>query len=57
MKPQVILERLKVKNYITRVDQKFPGKSTASIQMLQVIKACTPDINALASRFIMDLCI
>ena len=41
----------KVKNYVGEVDQKFPGKSTASIRMLQVIKACKSDINALAARF------
>lgn len=41
----------KVKNYIARVDKKFPGKSTASIRMLQVIKASASDINALAERF------
>jgi len=41
----------KVKNYIAGIDQRFPGKSTASIRMLQVIKACTSDINALAARF------
>ncbi|MHA1661179.1 MAG: hypothetical protein ACTSUT_18925, partial [Promethearchaeota archaeon] len=41
----------KVKNYIAKVDQNFPGKSTASIRMLQVIKACMFDINALAARF------
>lgn len=41
----------KVKNYIGGVDQKFPEKSTASIRMLQVIKARASDINALAARF------
>jgi len=41
----------KVKNYIARVDQKFPGKSTASIRMLQIIKVCSSEINALAAQF------
>ncbi len=41
----------KVKNYIARVDNTFPGKSTASVRMLQVIEACKSDINELAARF------
>ena len=41
----------KVKNYIAGIDQKFPGKSTASVRMLQVINACTSEIQALATRF------
>jgi len=41
----------KVKMYLTQIDQEFPGKSTASIRMLQVVKACTSEIHALAARF------
>lgn len=41
----------KVKNYIARIDQKFPGKSTASVRMLQISNACTSKIRALAAGF------
>lgn len=41
----------KVKNYIAKVDKKFPGKSTASVRMLQVINARTSEIHALVARF------
>jgi hypothetical protein len=40
----------KVKRFITQLDQKFPGNSTASIRMLQVIETCRSEINALAER-------